>query len=339
MRGGTFSCRQLRKGQSGLSPRARGNLLLAEKRHAVPRSIPACAGEPSRAASRRPCSAVYPRVRGGTKPDCRICQRLKGLSPRARGNLVYLTSGTSWTGSIPACAGEPPAPAPSPRPGRVYPRVRGGTTPRNSWGFKGTGLSPRARGNLPKVALHEPLMRSIPACAGEPQVAVDHVCDRQVYPRVRGGTAQGTWTKLAYEGLSPRARGNPVITYSEAKNQGSIPACAGEPHERTLHTPKHTVYPRVRGGTYCWRKSGMRLRGLSPRARGNQRRGAMNLSAERSIPACAGEPSPTKSPSRPCRVYPRVRGGTSVHRASRKRGKGLSPRARGNHRSRSFFFQ
>ena len=49
-----------------------------------------------------------------------------------------------------------------------------------------------------------------------------------------------------------------------------------------------------------------------------------------SIPACAGEPSPTAYTAPGPRVYPRVCGGTSKPRLPWPRARGLSPRVRGN---------
>ena len=51
----------------GLSPRVRGNRGLVILLLARCRSIPACAGEPPRAANRAGAGGVYPRVCGGTK--------------------------------------------------------------------------------------------------------------------------------------------------------------------------------------------------------------------------------------------------------------------------------
>ena len=70
----------------GLSPRVRGNrpdeaLVIAQVR-----SIPACAGEPSRHTSQRTVTKVYPRVCGGTEPTRLRHSKSRGLSPRVRGN-------------------------------------------------------------------------------------------------------------------------------------------------------------------------------------------------------------------------------------------------------------
>ncbi len=85
--GGTAesSCRRYRA--DGLSPRVRGNPGNSRNDHPGPRSIPACAGEPSRPGVASADSRVYPRVCGGTPPQ-----------PLSYAPLLR---------SIPACAGEP----------------------------------------------------------------------------------------------------------------------------------------------------------------------------------------------------------------------------------------
>ena len=52
-------------------------------------------------------------------------------------------------------------------------------------------------------------------------------------------------------------------------------------------------------------------RGLSPRVRGNPGAGSARTDYERSIPACAGEPSSSVRYNGAAAVYPRVCGGTS----------------------------
>ena len=50
------------------------------------------------------------------------------------------------------------------------------------------GLSPRVRGNHTFKRLTRGFIRSIPACAGEPGLALDMTAAKWVYPRVCGGT-------------------------------------------------------------------------------------------------------------------------------------------------------
>ena len=80
-------------------------------------------------------------------PDNRI-KVIKGLSPRVRGNPLPNAPASRWTGSIPACAGEPHAGAVAAISARVYPRVCGGTYSKSNTSAPASGLSPRVRGNL-----------------------------------------------------------------------------------------------------------------------------------------------------------------------------------------------
>ena len=77
--------------------------------------------------------------------------------------------------------------------------------------------------------------------------------------------------------------------------------------------------------------------GLSPRVRGNPDLRTATHRTGRSIPACAGEPSPAGRGAFSPRVYPRVCGGTSDFLSVAVSSLGLSPRVRGN-RVRPVFF-
>ena len=113
----------------GLSPRVRGNRTAGSASADGPRSIPACAGEPSYMAQYDIQDRVYPRVCGGTYDgNITNCKEL-GLSPRVRGNLKQTLSTPADDRSIPACAGEPRGNGRYRAPVMVYPRVCGGTLP------------------------------------------------------------------------------------------------------------------------------------------------------------------------------------------------------------------
>ena len=112
----------------GLSPRVRGNLQQRHWPQGRHRSIPACAGEPVWLCN-VPCAwRVYPRVCGGTWQAGQTDYENAGLSPRVRGNRDPVPGQRSGRGSIPACAGEPPAGRLSSWLRGVYPRVCGGTS-------------------------------------------------------------------------------------------------------------------------------------------------------------------------------------------------------------------
>ena len=294
----------------GLSPRVRGNRPASVAGVSHWRSIPACAGEPLGARHVRRNQQVYPRVCGGTG-FCGFClARWRGLSPRVRGNLPFGKALECRPRSIPACAGEP-APPPDPAcPARVYPRVCGGTGVGVGVGVGVGGLSPRVRGNQGGDTATASGQGSIPACAGEPFASAPHLRPHRVYPRVCGGTCAFTSATAPAWGLSPRVRGN------------QYGPCDGN--------ADHRVYPRVCGGTSRCAGQSPRRWGLSPRVRGNPPPAGALLAAERSIPACAGEPVRISAWSAGRRVYPRVCGGTASPSVMAPSGRGLSPRVRGN---------
>ena len=196
------------------------------------RSIPACAGEPTARKSATWSRRVYPRVCGGTEIPRRAGSGSAGLSPRVRGNLGRHSQSPPSARSIPACAGEPCRPGGSAGHTRVYPRVCGGTAARCRARSNWYGLSPRVRGNPEKRIMGTLAVRSIPACAGEPAVHIQRQPDGEVYPRVCGGTTRGLAMTRPPGGLSPRVRGNPFRVSLVAADDGSIPACAGEPRTR-----------------------------------------------------------------------------------------------------------
>ena len=70
--------------------------------------------------------------------------------------------------SIPAHAGEPLSGYVPSSLSRVYPRTCGGTSGVYSIGYSVTGLSPHMRGNPGEGLGRLPVIRSIPAHAGEP---------------------------------------------------------------------------------------------------------------------------------------------------------------------------
>ena len=149
--GGTGCLRVACGAAGGLSPRVRGNRAAVSGRDHALRSIPACAGEPSRSSTSRSARAVYPRVCGGTSNGRSSPPTNGGLSPRVRGNH---------------CPFRCPLPE---RRNEVYPRVCGGTAAEKSAQAAIEGLSPRVRGNLHDCRPIWFVTGSIPACAGEPR--------------------------------------------------------------------------------------------------------------------------------------------------------------------------
>ena len=256
---------------------------------------------------------------GGTRTASSRQTSVSGLSPRVRGNRRDVGSRRDVYRSIPACAGEPGAAATPSGCGGVYPRVCGGTQPALDDIHFGAGLSPRVRGNRRHLRAFHRLLRSIPACAGEPPQPIQPAGVGGVYPRVCGGTTDQTLSRLLQKGLSPRVRGNLFAYRRPARRQGSIPACAGEPSDDLDPDGDRMVYPRVCGGTLCQSNDPGPAQGLSPRVRGNPLASPALTCGKWSIPACAGEPDKGQ-----CRAARRFR-------------RGLSPRVRGNPAHAAFY--
>ena len=218
----------------------------------------------------------------------------------------------------------------SPGRHRVYPRVCGGTDEERHAQDSGEGLSPRVRGNRVHPLIELRLVRSIPACAGEPRRRRRSRYRNQVYPRVCGGTAVYQVESNGEPGLSPRVRGNRRPCQTRSYCFRSIPACAGEPRTPHRMTGGIQVYPRVCGGTAENLDEETLDKGLSPRVRGNRVGVCIVFVFIRSIPACAGEPSNDKPTKIIQQVYPRVCGGTHFCSGCSPAREGLSPRVRGN---------
>ena len=173
----------------------------------------------------------------------------QGLSPPTRG-IHWLGAQAEFDrGSIPAYAGDPIAPLALPRPMRVYPRLRGGSSIRPSVPSPPCGLSPPTRGIIQIHSAGVGLLRSIPAYAGDPVVAVAKIRAGRVYPRLRGGSLNHARGLLNVTGLSPPTRGILGVKPEMLLRQGSIPAYAGDPSRRLGCPPKWWVYPRLRGGS------------------------------------------------------------------------------------------
>ena len=175
-------------------------------------------------------------------------------------------------------------------------------------------------------------VRSIPACAGQPEGGRFRQNGDAVYPRVCGATADSRAHAYADAGLSPRVRGNRPTQLAYLLLERSIPACAGQPRHPFISILLLSVYPRVCGATEFDKRMMSSVFGLSPRVRGNHEISDRRKHPDRSIPACAGQPSRSSLGGTRSRVYPRVCGATQTERDFVILSAGLSPRVRGNPR-------
>ena len=314
----------------GLSPRGRGSRPSGIRNPVRHGSIPAWAGEPRITRRGFGSSRVYPRVGGGAANRAARGRYAKGLSPRGRGSPHHRTGRVFRRGSIPAWAGEPSRGCARRSRARVYPRVGGGARQDGRCGRFVMGLSPRGRGSRGRVRERLPPLGSIPAWAGEPAIRGPSRRWGGVYPRVGGGATRRARAHRREPGLSPRGRGSRPWKRRNGRNPRSIPAWAGEPAPATRQAHPAGVYPRVGGGAPARGHGARSVAGLSPRGRGSPVRTRLDAGTPGSIPAWAGEPSPTASSAPSSRVYPRVGGGAIDARVNEEFGKGLSPRGRGS---------
>ena len=192
----------------GLSPRVRGNLGSECLQAVFTGSIPACAGNPWRMGRKEAWMRSIPAC-AGNPSRCFALTLLKRSIPACAGERSFSTFKAMALRSIPACAGEPWQSRTTQISVKVYPRVCGGTFWTSIGNYSRKGLSPRVRGNLTRFLLEPFLVRSIPACAGEPATKAVAALRNEVYPRVCGGTGLGKLVPLLLGGLSPRVRGNP----------------------------------------------------------------------------------------------------------------------------------
>ena len=132
-----------------------------------------------------------------------------------------------------------------------------------------------------------------------------------------------------WRGLSPLARGTPILEFVIWTPMRFIPAGAGNSSSAFLCAVSKSVYPRWRGELCHWFHAGRAKIGLSPLARGTPIHILINHQNKRFIPAGAGNSQ--YHYIKECRipVYPRWRGELgavfTVHCANL----GLSPLARG----------
>ena len=178
-----------------------------------------------------------------------------GLSPRVRGNLAANVQPATWRG--------------------LSPRVRGNQSPGDAAPLVPAGLSPRVRGN--------PRRTCQPPAQG-------------VYPRACGGTGtSGRWlSRSAWQGLSPRVRGNlGGVDRRQRHRDGVYPrACGGTLLGARCVLLRGRVYPRACGGTRWSPSVAAQQARVYPRACGGTSLVLADVSNFyiRSIPARAGEP-------------------------------------------------
>ncbi len=193
---------------TSVHPRGRGEQAVADdlQLEAV-RFIPAGAGNSMSHPAGVLTPAVHPRGRGEQMSKVFHVLQVRGSSPRARGTVTSFDPERIGNRFIPAGAGN----RISHWVGRfrfsVHPRGRGEQpVPLSSTSIP-AGSSPRARGTVFGAAFLLPLMRFIPAGAGNSTTGLSSGQMVAVHPRGRGEQSADTDAASAATGSSPRARG------------------------------------------------------------------------------------------------------------------------------------
>ena len=109
------------------------------------------------------------------------------------------------------------------------------------------GLSPLARGTLESEGRFRQGVRFIPAGAGNTLVVRFWNPIKAVYPRWRGEHAPCNLCAADSAGLSPLARGTPIIPAGIERLSRFIPAGAGNTSRLAATRLLAPVYPRWRG--------------------------------------------------------------------------------------------
>ena len=169
----------------------------------------------------------------------------------------------------------------------VHPRIRGERFFPFASPFAPHGSSPHTRGTRHQARPGPPVLRFIPACAGNASRALTRRGPTSVHPRMRGERTRW-WSNIATRGgLSPHTRGTLERHRRLLGLWRFIPAYARHASE---HDQKHscrTVHPRMRGERGSLPGLLRRESGSSPHARGTQRGRTDGLGLSRFIPACA----------------------------------------------------
>ncbi len=156
-------------------------------------------------------AAVYPRWRGEHDKSLTKNNSTPGLSPLARGTHHYFGKSVIKNRFIPAGAGNTYRSNGRNTEFSVYPRWRGEHSTTENLYESNSGLSPLARGTLYYNRWTRYGARFIPAGAGNTNMgsAVNEI--KTVYPRWRGEHRRGLTSRPSQTGLSPLARGTPVV--------------------------------------------------------------------------------------------------------------------------------
>ncbi len=313
----------------GSSPHARGTPGATPAPALRARIIPACAGNAALPTRRTGASTDHPRMRGERGSVIASASASVGSSPHARGTPRAQSLHGPRHRIIPACAGNAASMAYCGTLNPDHPRMRGERCAVYDNGSTYCGSSPHARGTRRLDPSRPPLLRIIPACAGNARIARRTRTGWTDHPRMRGERPKIDTRGEGGYGSSPHARGTRRCDDASGRRIRIIPACAGNartPSRGRRGSPDH---PRMRGERACRPRSSPGTGGSSPHARGTLDAGGVGQVLERIIPACAGNATWRTGGGISWTDHPRMRGERLRRRAGDLLARGSSPHARG----------
>ena len=210
--------------------------------------IPADAGSTATGRPRSSRVADHPRGCGEHISWHRPIVDPIGSSPRMRGALPVRAAERPRDGIIPADAGSTRAPAVIMIATEDHPHGCGEHCGRHRRSWHQGGSSPRMRGALAEITLHQVGMRIIPADAGSTLAACRMNQTGRDHPRGCGEHHIKTWRVALDIGSSPRMRGARCRTRTSVPTAGIIPADAGSTLATVvLYSLSAGSSPRMRG--------------------------------------------------------------------------------------------
>ena len=334
---------------SGSSPLSRGILFAGRVQRVQQRIIPALAGNTRKGRSKPTRTLDHPRSRGEYAGAVIHSPRHRGSSPLSRG-IHTQENGEKATGRIiPALAGNTPCTTTNTASFTDHPRsrgeyetkrtglwLRGGSSPLSRGILQQRrevvvfhGSSPLSRGILEWEGLPESIDGIIPALAGNTSTSRPKPVPATDHPRSRGEYPCRPEESFNASGSSPLSRGIPRYRQNLRRQEGIIPALAGNTPAASEQPSSCEDHPRSRGEYTLPEALIPSLKGSSPLSRGILDHYRIASLALGIIPALAGNTPSSASCLLWASDHPRSRGEYKALRPLVVISRGSSPLSRG----------
>ena len=223
------------------------------------------------------------------------------------------------------------------RPVRDHPRIRGEHAFRYAAERGEPGSSPHTRGTQRHELCGCGERGIIPAYAGNTLRSGWSRLAGRDHPRIRGEHFLRQEATEPGRGSSPHTRGTPDEVHVDARENGIIPAYAGNTPWEAAYRVLAWDHPRIRGEHGASYYVMSPAQGSSPHTRGTPIDYRNPLAEVGIIPAYAGNTPFPRAPRARTRDHPRIRGEHSGQVAMIALDPGSSPHTRGTHDGRESF--